>query len=146
MGWSILGSLVREDHGGQLPAGELADVIGIRGIAAEDAVGAQLPKVAQLGDRLLPGRRDAVVALVLVAVLLLDHLRQLVRFEAGQGDVQIPVVQLHQEFLQLVLVPPAGDLVEGNVERLLPLGVQVHLDHVDYHDRSAANRLVLELG
>ena len=88
----------------------------------------QRPDIPGLGD-------GGVLQLgVYIEVILFDPVLQTVLkkiidlggVEAGEGHIEVGALQVGDEEHQLVLVPIAGDFVEGDVESFFPLLIQLH--------------------
>ena len=83
----------------------------------------ELTKLLSMVDRFNPtGKRDYAI----LAVYLVEQGLNLRRVKTREPQVEAAVLDVLQQIRQEVIVPRAGDLVEGDVQRLLAGLVDVH--------------------
>ena len=88
----------------------------------------QRPHIPGLGDDrgLQLGIHIEIIIFDLALLGVLEQRVDLRRLKAGEGHIKVGPLEVGDEQGQLVLVPLAGDFVEGDVERLLLLAVHLH--------------------
>ena len=105
-------------------------------VPADQPVPPQRPDIPGLGN-------GGVLQLgVYIEVILFDPVLQTVLkkvidlggVEAGEEHIEVGALQVGDEEHQLVLVPIAGDFVEGDVEGFFPLLIQLHHHALHFGD------------
>ena len=93
----------------------------------------QRPHIPGLGDsRLLQlGVHIELIILDPIFQAAFEEVIDLGGVKAGEGHIKVGALQVGDEKHQLVLVPIAGDFVEGDVEGFFPL--LIHLHHHALH-------------
>ena len=101
-----------------------------RGISADQTVPTERPDVASLGKGGLFQLLIHIEIIVMHAVLqaVLEKVVDLGRVKTGEGNIKVLTLQVSDQQGQLVLIPIAADLVQGDVERFF-LGVVHFNDH-----------------
>lgn len=123
-----------------VPGHENFRIVQRRGIAAHQAVAAQLPNVAPACDRgfdffLGCIRVEVVIMGFFRHIQLLDQIFEVILMEAGHGEVVAVEVKIGQEVFQNLKIPLAGDLVQGHVDHLfLGLVPDVQNDDLGFFD------------
>ena len=96
----------------------------------------QRPHIPGFGDgRLL--QLGVHIELVILHPIFQAILEEVINFgwvKAGEGYIKIGALQVGDKEHQLVLVPIAGDFVEGDVQRLFLLKVEIDHHAVDLGD------------
>ena len=98
------------------------------GIAAQNDVLTQMPEVALFGEaRLLQLRfHIEIIFLDLFAVDLVEQRLDLRRFKTGLSKIEVGILNVLQKISQQGIIPGTRDLVECDVQGLLPGLVDVH--------------------
>jgi len=130
---------VGEGHVGPLCPHEARHGLAVGGVAAHDAVVTHLPDVTARNARrprcILPGRLQVEglrPGSLVPRLKRLQELGDLVLAEAREADVQVGrLLQVGQQAGQELLVPVAGDLVQGQVQELGLLWREVDEHHRD---------------
>ena len=107
-----------------LPREQLRHVIGVGGVTAHEPVTSKTPDAPGPADRHVDGLRRCVRVEVIFLGLRrhlgqLDQVFQVGALESGHAEVVALQVKLHQEVFQQLVVPLAGDLIEGGVQGFL---------------------------
>ena len=72
-----------------------------------------------------------VVLLDSVFYIVTEQIIQLLRLKAGEGDIKVSTLQICNHKSQLVRIPFAADLVQGDVERFFFFRVHIDDNNID---------------
>ena len=119
---------IRQDQVGPIAIHQTGVNFFAGAVAADHPVLSDQPKVTQLAeDRLLQfGIHIEVVLVDLLVMELIEQRIDLRRIKAGLAQVKVAVLDIFQKFCQQGIVPGPGDLVQRDVQRLLPNLIDIH--------------------